>query len=212
MGKASPSTFTDEQGRLFGSEARRLRADAGFNLRQFAELIGVTENYYCKIEHGKKCPSPQLADRIANAFDTTAEQMLGAKSSDPKPSDDTVWAFRKNYGAMLKEHRDAKGLPSRVIAGALGVPTQVYKEWEQGLSSITDTQMDTLNRLLGIGEKPTVVIETEVVKVPAEVPSEICDIILGHIKDLDVDTDEQKKVWRYFTDMRISAEERRLFG
>lgn len=212
MGKGSPSTFTDEQGKLFGAEARRLRADAGLNLRQFAELIGITENYYCKVENGKKCPSPQLAECIANTLDTTVEQMLGAKSSDPKPSDDTVWAFRKNYGAMLKEHREAKGLPCRVVAGALGVPPQVYKEWEQGLCSVTEYQMEMLDKLLGIGEKPKVETVEVVVEVPANVPTEICDIILGHIKDLQICEDEQKQVWRYFSRAKLDAEERRLFG
>ena len=200
-------TFTDEQGRVFGSEARRLRKDAGFKLRHFAELIGVSENYLCKIEHGKKSPSLKLAERIADAFDTTVEQML-----DPKPSDDRVWEFRRNYGAKLKEHREAKGLPPKVLAGALGVPIQVYREWEQGLCSITDTQMAMLDRLLGIGEKPKVITETKVVKTPAEVPIEICNIILGHIKDLGDDVCEQRRVWRYFTDVLIAAEERELFG
>ena len=212
MGKGSPSTFTDEQGRLFGSEARRLRADAGFNLRQFAELIGVTENYYCKIEHGKKCPSPQLADRIANAFDTTAEQMLVAKLPELGVSDDKVWEFRKKYGAALKQHREEKGLPCSVVAGALGIPTAVYKEYEQGLCSITDRQMELLDKLLGIGEKPKVVEKEIIVEVPAEVPTGICDTILTHIKDLQISEDEQKEVWRYFSKIKLDAEERRLFG
>lgn len=207
MGKANNTTFTEEQGRVFGSETRRLRKDAGFKLRHFSELIGVSENYMCKIEHGKKSPSPQLAERIASAFDLTVEQMLEAK-----PSEDRVWEFRRNYGAMLKEHREAKGLPCRVIAGALGVSPQVYKEWEQGLCSVTEYQMEMLGKLLGIGEKPKIETVEVVVEVPAEVPTEICDIILGHIKDLGDDVDAQKKVWRFFTDMRIAAEERRLFG
>lgn len=207
MGKSRNSVMTNEQSVVFGSETRRLRKDAEFKLRHFAQLIGISENYLCKIEHGEKKPSPQLAERIASAFDMTVEQML-----DSKPSDDHVWEFRRNYGAILKEHREAKNLPTRVLAGALGVPTQVYKEWEQGLCSITDTQMDMLNRLLGIGEMPKVIVETKVVEMPAEVPNEICDTILGHIKDLDVDIDMQKKVWRYFTNIKLTAEERRLFG
>lgn len=212
MAKGKFSIFTDEQGKLFGAEARRLRADAGFSLRQFSELIGITENYYCKIEHGKKHPSPQLAERIASAFDTTIEQMLDAKPSDPKPSDDAAWAFRKNYGAMLKEHRDAKGLPSRVVAGALGVPPQVYKEWEQGLCSVTEYQMEMLGKLLGIGEKLKVVETEVIVEVPAEVPNEICDTILAHVKDLQISEGEQKEVWRYFSKTKLDAEERKLFG
>lgn len=209
MRVSSNSTFTLEEAGVFGKEMRRLRKESGLKVKELAELVGVSDNYVSNIESPSKNkkPSPQLAERIANVFDTTVEQML-----NPKTNDDRVWEFRRNYGATLKEHREAKGLPSKVLAGAVGVPTQVYREWEQGLCSITDMQMAMLDRLLGIGEKPKVVAETKIVETPAEVPSEICDIILRHIKDLGDDVNEQKKVWRYFTDMRIAAEERELFG
>jgi hypothetical protein len=101
-----------------------------------------------------------------------------------------------------------------VVAGALGIPLSVYKEYEQGLCSIKEREIDLLDKLLDMSKKPEVVeVEKEVVvKVPVEIPAEICDLILTHIKDLQVDEATQKTVWRYFNNVKLDAEERKLFG
>lgn len=202
--------MTDEQGKRFAAEIKRLRKEAGLTQEEFADLVGISQSYTNNLECGRRKPSPQLADKIADAFSTTTAEMLGAK--EDKPDDDGVWEIRRKFGATIKSHREAKGLPIAILAGALGIPTSVYKEYEQGLCSITDREMDTLRRLLGIGEKPKVVEKTVTVEVPAEVPVKICDIILAHIKDLQVSEDEQKEVWRYFKELKLNAEERTLFG
>lgn len=43
-------------------------------------------------------------------------------------------------------------------------------------------------------------------------PPDIRDIILNHVTDMQIDVNAQKSIWRYFTDLKIDAEERRLFG
>ena len=197
--------LTDEQKAVFASEMKRLREEANMSTTEFSKYIGVSQSYVSNIECVNRTPSMPLMEKIAGAFDTTVDAMLA-------PTDERVIEFRKKYGATLKQHREARGLPCRVVAGALGVPPQVYKEWEQGLCSITEYQMEMLDKLLGIGEKPKVETVEVVVEVPANVPTEICDIILGHIKDLQICEDEQKQVWRYFSRIKLDAEERRLFG
>ena len=214
MGRAGHSKFTDEQAKTFGAEVRRLRKEAGLSRSDFAELVEVTPIHITHIEAAQRKASPQLAEKLASVFGVTVNDILGlSDSSEPSDAnDERVWEFRRKYGATLKAHREAKGLPCRVVAGALGVPLQVYKEWEQGLCSIGESQMEMLDRLLGIGEKPKVETVEVVVEVPAEVPTEICDIIMGHIKDLQVSEDEQKEVWRYFKGLQLDAEERKIFG
>lgn len=105
-----------------------------------------------------------------------------------------------------------RGLTPKEVAGALGIEPYIYKEYEQGVSSITDREMDTLTRLLDIGKEPKVIEKETIVEVTADIPSEIYDIILGHIKDLQVSEDEQRTVWRYFNKVRMDMEERKLFG
>lgn len=197
--------MTDEQGLVFGAELKRLREREGLSATAFGELVGCSVAHISSLERGTRKPSPQLAERIANIFDLTVEDML-------TPNDDKVQDFRKKYGAVLKEHREAKGLPISAVAGALGIEPYIYKEYEQGVASITEREMNMLGRLLDIGKKPEVIETKVIVEVPAEIPTEICDIILGHIRDMQVGEDEQKKVWRYFSNAKMDAEERRLFG
>lgn len=199
------SQMTDVQSKVFGTEMKRLRNEANMSTTEFSKYLGVSQSYVSNIECANRKPSLQLAEKIAKAFDTTVEAMLVS-------NDDRAKEFREKYGAVLKKHREEKGLPCSVVAGALGIPPHVYKEYEQGLCSITDRNMEMLDRLLGISEKPKVVETKVVVEVPAEIPAEICNIILEHVKDLQIDEDEQKKVWRYFVNANLDAEERRLFG
>lgn len=213
MKVSSNSKMTEEQAKTFGAELKRLRKEARLSAEAFGKLCDCSYIHIYSIESGKRKPSPELAERIADVFNTTVAEMLGeAKAVEAEASDEKVWEMRKKYGKVLREHREAKGLSPATIAGALGIPPYVYREYEQGLCSITDREMDILSKLLGIGEKPEVVVETKTVEVPAEIPAEIYDIILKHIKDLQVDEATQRVVWRYFNQVRVDAEERRLFG
>ena len=209
--KGSNSKMTDAEAKTFGSELKRLRKEAGLSAEAFGELCGRSYIHIYGIENGKRKPSPELAERIADVFNTTVEDMLG-ETKAAEASDEEVWAFRRKYGRKLFVARQAKGLSVRTVAGALGILPSVYKEYEEGTCSITDREMDVLNKLLGIGEKPKVEVVKEAVEVPAEIPERICDLILGHVKDLQISEDEQKEVWRYFNQVRLDAEERRLFG
>ena len=205
MRVSSNSIMTSAQSKIFGAEMKRRRGEVGMSTKEFARYVGISQAYVCNLESANRKPSPQLAEKIAEAFSTTVNEML-------VPADDRVKEFREKYGATLRKHRMEKGLPCAVIAGALGIPVAVYKEYEQGLCSITDGNMWTLDTLLGIGEKPKAVENEVVVEVPAEIPAEICNIILEHVRDLQVSEDEQRAVWRYFTGLKLDAEERRLFG
>lgn len=197
--------LTDEQKAVFASEMKRIREEANMSTTEFSKYLGVSQSYVSNIECLNRTPSMPLMEKIAGAFDTTVDAMLA-------PTDERVIEFRKKYGATLKQHREARGLPCRVVAGALGVPPQVYKEWEQGLCSITDYQKEMLDKLLAIGEKPKVETVEVKVEVPADIPTGICDTILAHVKDLQISEGEQKEVWRYFSKVKLYAEERKLFG
>ena len=197
--------MTDAEAKTFGSELKRLREEAGLTGVAFAELIGTSAGHISQLERGTKKPSPELAERIADAFNVTVSDMLIS-------NDTRITEMRRKIGAKFRDKRREKGLAINTIAGALGVLPYVYEEYEKGLCSITDREMDILNKLLGINEEPKVETVKEVVEVPAEIPAQICDLILGHIKDLQVSEDEQKEVWRYFNKVKLDAEERRLFG
>lgn len=204
MGTSS-ATMTDSEYGVFRKELKRLRRGEDLSGAAFGELVGCKAQHIYNVENGVRKPSPQLAERIADAFNVSVADMLVSH-------DDRTRAEREAYGRCLIKHRTDMGLSATVVAGALGIPLAVYKEYEAGLCSITDREIETLNKLLGIEEPKAKEPEAVEEKPDAEIPAEICDIILEHIKDLKVDADTQKKVWQFFSKAKMDAEERRLFG
>ena len=205
MRVSSNSAMTDAQNAIFGAELKRLRKQEKLSATAFGELVGVNAGHIYALETGKRKPSPELAERIADVFNIKVEDMLVTH-------DEKVWETRREYGKTIRERRRSKGLTVNVVAGALGVTTAVYKEYEQGLCSITEQQKFVLNTILGLNEEPKVIEKEIVVEVPAEIPTVICDVIMEHIKDLQIDAEAQKKIWRYFRKVKLDEEEHRLFG
>ena len=208
MRVSSNSQMTDAQSKVFGAEMRRLRKDAEMSTTEFAKYVGATPTHISNLELASRKPSPQLAERIANAFDMDVADML-------TPHREKIAEERREYGRKITQARVKKGFSVSLMAGALGIPPTVYKEYEQGACSVCERHAETINSLLGIGEeeKETTPIEVKkAVEIEDNTPSEVCDIILEHITDLKVDKDTQKKVWLYFSNLKLDAEARRLFG
>lgn len=185
---------------MFGERMRELRKEAGLSTKDVGELVGLSQSYVCNIECNNKKPSPQVASRIASIFGLKPSDMLD-------PTFNETWEERKEYGKKLLTGRLDKGYQRSLVAGALGIPVEIYAEYERGECSITPREKELLGKLLDLDKE--VVVEEEPV---VDDPIDICDIIPEHIKDLKVDSDTQKKVWRYFTFMKVSAEEHKLFG
>ena len=185
---------------MFGERMRELRKEAGFSTKELGELVGLSQSYVCNIECNNKKPSPQVASRIAGAFGIKPSDMLD-------PTFNETWEERKAYGKKLLAGRLDRGFTRSLVAGALGIPVEIYVEYERGECSITPREKELLGKLLDLNK------EVEAKEEPvAEDLINVCNIILEHVKDLKVDSDTQKKIWRYFTYMKISAEERKLFG
>ena len=76
MRVSSNSKMTDAEAKTFGSELKRLREEAGLTGVAFAELIGTSAGHISQLERGTKKPSPELAERIADAFNLKVSDML----------------------------------------------------------------------------------------------------------------------------------------
>lgn len=205
--------MTDAQGKAFGAEMRRLRKEAGMTTAEFANYMGVTATYISNLELGNRKPSPQLAERVASAFSTNVADML-------VPYEEREREARVNFGKALRNRRTEKGLTVQVVAGALGIPSEVYREYESGLCSIPEHKLNTLRILLSGNEKaeelkPVEVEELKPVEATEDqslIPTAICDVILEHVTDLKVEVSVQKELWRFFSRLKLDAEEKRLFG
>ena len=44
------------------------RRAAGYGIREAADIIGIDRGYLSRIEHGHRCPSPEVAERIAELY------------------------------------------------------------------------------------------------------------------------------------------------
>ncbi|MFB9833468.1 helix-turn-helix domain-containing protein [Actinoallomurus acaciae] len=93
-----------ESRRLFGSELRRMRMEAGLSLAQFGRRLHYSKGYLSKVETGRKSPSAELArmcDTELNADGTlvslVAERPADVVTSSEMPSlemvtdDGEVW-------------------------------------------------------------------------------------------------------------------------
>ncbi|PRW61973.1 helix-turn-helix domain-containing protein [Actinopolyspora mortivallis] len=84
-----------EQGRLFGTELRRVRISAGISLDKLSELVHYSKGYLSKVETGHKRPSPELArvcDSKLGAGGTLSELVPLPPSGAPRSEEDgEVW-------------------------------------------------------------------------------------------------------------------------
>ena len=53
---------------LFGKKIKELRKKYNYTQAKLAELVAVDDKHISCIENGKNFPSPELIDRLANAF------------------------------------------------------------------------------------------------------------------------------------------------
>lgn len=143
---SSNSQLTAEQAKSFGREVGKRRKEAGFSAKDFATIIDCSQSYLYSIECGYKRPSPQLAKRIANAFGCEVSDMIDSELNETPEE-------RAEYGKKLFKARMDKGIKRSVIANALGIPTDVYMEFERGECSISPHQKNLLNKLLDIDKK-----------------------------------------------------------
>jgi transcriptional regulator with XRE-family HTH domain len=118
--------------KLFGSELRRMRMEAGLSLAQFGRRLHYSKGYLSKIETGRKSPSAELARmcdtelKANGALISLLEQPTVVPSSDTPPlevvtDDGEVWLM--NLGAdgagwfRPMSRRDALAVSASSMAG-----------------------------------------------------------------------------------------------
>lgn len=54
-------------------DLKQLRMNINKSMKQLSKELDISESYYCLIENGDRCPSVEIAKKIANAlnFDWT---------------------------------------------------------------------------------------------------------------------------------------------
>ena len=75
MEKKSPNKV------LFGLKVKELRGARGLSFAEFSQQTGISVSYLNEIEKGKKYPSPDKIELIANTLSTTAEELISTHLS-----------------------------------------------------------------------------------------------------------------------------------
>lgn len=68
---------------------KKMRMEALYSQKAFAQVIGISQNHYSNIENGVRRPSPEVAKRIADVLGFGSEwyRLLEAEeSANKKPA------------------------------------------------------------------------------------------------------------------------------
>ena len=71
----------------FGQFIRKQREFQELSLRQFAELVGISNPYLSQIEHGHREPSKRVLEAMAEVLQLNAERLYEQAGRRPTPDD-----------------------------------------------------------------------------------------------------------------------------
>ncbi len=60
----------------FGKKLHTLRKRDGLSQKQVSEILGVSESYVWKIEHGQKIPNAAMIIKIARLFEVSTDLLM----------------------------------------------------------------------------------------------------------------------------------------
>ena len=114
---------------MMGSFAERLKAlRIRHDLKQkdVAEKLGITTSAYGFYEQGKREPSIQIINQIADLFNVSADYLLGRDESTSEEQ------LRIEFGKRLKQLRKRKGLTAEQLGERIGVARTTIFGYETG--------------------------------------------------------------------------------
>ena len=208
MGKRCP--YTEKQIDAFRKNIKELRSDNELSNGDIGELTGFSKNYVAQIICGASNPSETFVASVSKAFGIASKDLL-------RPLIEMHTETWSTFGREVSLARDQVGFSRKQMADFLGIPMRVYVEIEEGKCSTSELQKDTIRKLLRMNETSETQPEAKK-KVPKEavsfeeLPDDILEVLLKHVKDLKTDLETQRKVFRSLSGISLAREERKLFG
>jgi transcriptional regulator with XRE-family HTH domain len=112
----------DEPSPSLGEIIRRQRELGEMSMRQFADLVGISNPYLSQIERGLRAPSERVVDAIADALRTTSlalYEQAGLLEADAEPEGPSVPdAIRADPRLAPAQRRALLGVYEAFVAGA----------------------------------------------------------------------------------------------
>jgi transcriptional regulator with XRE-family HTH domain len=113
---------TDKKSSPLGEFIRRNRELSEYSMRQFAELVGISNPYLSQIERGLRAPSEHVVESIADALKVSADTLYeqAGVTRDGDEASDTVAAIEEDprltprqRRAMLEIYESFTGISAR---------------------------------------------------------------------------------------------------
>lgn len=136
-----------------GEKIKQARKQKGLKCKDLAEMLGISREYFSRIETGKKRPSLKLLKKICETLDLDYNQMFKIE----KYLDNNKCS---EWEKKIKEARMWKGLNSKDAARVVGISISYWSEVEKCqirpslkiLSKICEVLELDFNEMLIIGE------------------------------------------------------------
>ena len=93
------------------SRIKQIRKDAGLTQTEFANRLGLSQNYIAQIECNSRCPSDRTAADICKIFNVNEEWLRTGRGEMYAPVDDEVAAIVSN---LLEESNPMYDLVLRI--------------------------------------------------------------------------------------------------
>jgi transcriptional regulator with XRE-family HTH domain len=74
----------------FGEKLKTLRHQRNWTQPEAAEQVGIEQSYLSKLENGKSCPSPEIFDRLLEAYELDETKMLAELSTKSRAQLKTI--------------------------------------------------------------------------------------------------------------------------
>lgn len=90
---------------------KKLRNEKGLNQKDLAKLLGVSESAYGYYEQGRREPSNEAQEKLANFFDCSIDYLTGHSDTRKVDLDPDSLDFLEEYNKLPTEHKEyIKGL------------------------------------------------------------------------------------------------------
>jgi transcriptional regulator with XRE-family HTH domain len=117
--------------RTIGARVRRIRESLGITQDEASERIGITVEYYARIERGKSLPSLLTFAQIAVALDVSADALIGRIDTKDRPAEAPPAWFappdQEESPQLRRLHRRLRRGPPELVAAVDAVLKQLER-------------------------------------------------------------------------------------
>jgi transcriptional regulator with XRE-family HTH domain len=153
----SDATISDQKAglrrKILGVKIRHARTRAGLNLKEVAQVLGVSADTVSQIEYGRRDVSLPELEAMAYIFGVPiayfwAEDVVSEPDLD-FPLNQAIELRRRIIGVLLRQARSEAGHTQGELANIIGVSPQTISNYEFGRSDIPLPQLELLADYLG---------------------------------------------------------------